>query len=59
MRRPIWLTKLMGVKHDRCDCSGGYAGQPVCECKMKSVKVVNGRYVGLSDYGPAPKEKSS
>lgn len=37
-----------------CNCIGPQNGQPLCPCAMRSVKIVNGRYVQVNDLGPAP-----
>jgi hypothetical protein len=37
-----------------CCCRGPQNGQPVCPCQMRSVQIVNGRYVRVTDLGPAP-----
>lgn len=37
-----------------CACMGPQNGQPLCPCRMKSVQIVDGRYVLPSrDLGPA------
>lgn len=39
-----------------CNCIGPQNGEPVCPCMMRSVRIVNGRYVRVErDLGPAPK----
>jgi hypothetical protein len=35
-----------------CLCVGPQDGQPLCPCRMRSVKVVDGRYVETIDHGP-------
>lgn len=37
-----------------CNCIGPQDGAPACPCMMRSVQVVNGRYVRITDLGPAP-----
>ncbi len=37
-----------------CGCIGPQNGEPVCPCQMRSVKVIDGRYVRVQDLGPAP-----
>lgn len=37
-----------------CFCLGPQPGQPLCPCRMRDVKVINGRYVETKDLGPAP-----
>ncbi len=36
-----------------CNCVGPQPGQPVCPCRMGSLKIVDGRYVEIIDHGPA------
>ncbi|QKC99153.1 hypothetical protein [Mesorhizobium sp. NZP2298] len=36
-----------------CGCIGPQNGQPLCPCAMRGVKIVDGRYVKVVDYGPA------
>ena len=38
-----------------CFCMGPQNGDPACPCKMKELKIVNGRYVKIIDYGPVRK----
>lgn len=43
-----------------CFCVGPQRGEPVCPCAMRTVQIINGRYVKPAvDLGPAPTEKSS
>lgn len=44
----------MMVDIKQCFCVGPQNGNPVCPCKMLSLKIVNGRYVETIDHGPAP-----
>lgn len=37
-----------------CFCTGPRPGEPVCPCMMRSVKVIDGRYMRITDLGPAP-----
>lgn len=37
-----------------CYCRGPQNGEPVCPCQMRDVKIVDGRYVRITDLGPAP-----
>lgn len=37
-----------------CNCIGPQNGEPACPCAMRSVRVVDGRYVRITDLGPAP-----
>lgn len=40
-----------------CNCVGPQDGQPVCPCRMRNVRVRDGRYVEETDLGPAyPKQ---
>lgn len=41
-----------------CNCIGPQNGQPVCPCRMRLVKIRNGRYVLEQDLGPAPSDIS-
>lgn len=36
-----------------CGCIGPQNGEPLCPCAMRGVKIVDGRYVKVVDYGPA------
>lgn len=47
-----WSKPLSGSY--TCGCVGPQNGEPLCPCKMRGVKVVNGRYViPAQDLGPA------
>lgn len=35
-----------------CACIGPQNGEPLCPCRMSTVRVVNGRYVETIDHGP-------
>lgn len=54
-----WPAELMRANQDNsqpmraCNCIGPQPGQPVCPCKMGSLKIVDGRYVEVIDHGPA------
>jgi len=37
-----------------CCCIGPQNGEPVCPCRMKYVTIKDGRYVSITDLGPAP-----
>ena len=37
-----------------CGCIGPQNGEPVCPCRMKYVTIKDGRYVSVTDLGPAP-----
>jgi len=38
-----------------CNCIGPQAGKPLCPCRMKNLRVVDGRYVEVIDHGLAVK----
>lgn len=38
-----------------CACLGPQNGQPLCPCKMRNVKEMNGRYVEVIDHGAVNK----
>lgn len=42
-----------------CGCVGPQNGQPLCPCRMRSVKVVDGRYVQVIDHGPAASDNDA
>ena len=37
-----------------CNCMGPQNGQPLCPCRMRDVKTIDGRYVRVEDLGPDP-----
>lgn len=37
-----------------CFCMGPQNGEPLCPCAMHGLKIVNGRWVRIEDFGPAP-----
>lgn len=40
-----------------CLCIGPQNGQPLCPCKMRNVKIRDGRYIQPEvDLGPVPEE---
>lgn len=41
-----------------CFCVGPQNGEPLCPCRMRSVRIVDGRYVQTIDLGPAPPPKT-
>lgn len=43
-----------GVPVESCGCRGPQNGEPVCPCMMRDVRIVDGRYVRITDLGPAP-----
>jgi hypothetical protein len=54
---PGLLSALIGsqaTKLHACNCVGPQDGQPLCPCRMSSVRIVDGRYVEVIDHGPAP-----
>ena len=40
-----------------CFCVGPQNGEPLCPCKMRGVKIIDGRYVRTEDLGPVKKGK--
>lgn len=36
-----------------CSCIGPQNGQPLCPCAMRGVQIIDGRYVRVTDLGPA------
>lgn len=48
------LTKPLEAASVACCCSGPQGNQPVCPCQMRSVQIIDGRYVRVVDLGPAP-----
>jgi hypothetical protein len=36
-----------------CNCIGPQCGQPLCPCQMRGVSIQDGRYVRVTDLGPA------
>jgi len=36
-----------------CNCIGPQDGNPVCPCRMGSLKIRDGRWVEIIDHGPA------
>ena len=36
-----------------CNCIGPQNGQPLCPCSMRGVQIIDGRYVRVTDLGPA------
>lgn len=39
-----------------CFCVGPQGDAPVCPCRMRSVRVENGRYVETIDHGPVERK---
>lgn len=37
-----------------CNCIDPQNGQPLCPCAMRGVQIIDGRYVRVTDLGPAP-----
>lgn len=55
MSRPLDLTRLVDTHFGAaCNCIGPQNGQPLCPCQMRGVTIQNGRYVRVTDLGPAP-----
>lgn len=42
----------MSIFTHNCNCMGPQNGEPVCPCQMRSVKIIDGRYVMIRDLGP-------
>jgi hypothetical protein len=42
------------INSSPCGCIGPQNGEPCCPCAMRSVTVKDGRYVRVTDLGPAP-----
>jgi len=42
-----------------CNCIGPRNGEPLCRCRMRNVKIVDGRYVEVLDHGPAQSWKQA
>lgn len=51
-RDTIWEQGDTPPSH-ACNCVGPRDGQPLCPCRMRSVHVVEGRFVEIVDHGPA------
>ncbi len=50
-KKQIW--QLSGPSTRSCFCVGPQDGQPLCPCRMRDVKIKNGRYVlPERDLGP-------
>lgn len=49
------------VRHEShsCGCVGPQGGQPLCPCRMRGLKVVDGRWVEVIDHGPAVEPESA
>lgn len=45
-----------GQSSSACFCVGPQGGAPVCPCRMRSVRVENGRYVETIDHGPVERK---
>lgn len=43
---------------NQCFCVGPQDGKSLCPCQMRSVKIIDGRYVKTTDLGPATREDS-
>ena len=48
------ITNTLYCHASACGCIGPQNGEPLCPCKMRGVKIVDGRYVRVEDLGPAP-----
>lgn len=42
-----------GLTSHACNCIGPQGGNPVCPCKMRGLKHVDGRWVEEIDHGPS------
>ena len=47
-----WQSSTHDLNGHLCNCIGPQNGQPLCPCRMRGVKVENGRYVQHIDHGP-------
>ena len=50
-------AKRQSIKNENeethvCCCIGPINGEPVCPCRMRNVKEVDGRYIEINDLGP-------
>lgn len=54
MNNQNWVAGGFVTVGHACNCIGPQNGQPLCPCAMRGVRVVNGRYVKVTDLGPAP-----
>lgn len=51
-----WLSGDETVaKTHVCFCLGPQDGAPLCPCRMKHLRIIDGRFVEVIDHGPAPK----
>ena len=41
-----------------CNCIGPQNGEPRCPCDMRGVTIKDGRYIKVTDLGPAPTKES-
>lgn len=48
------IASLASAASHACNCIGPQNGQPLCPCRMREVRIVDGRYVKTTDLGPAP-----
>lgn len=59
--RPDVVEKMLSIQQraeaQPCGCIGPQNGDPVCPCQMRSVRIVDGRYVRTIDLGPVPASK--
>jgi hypothetical protein len=48
-----WMDHKIKADESRsCNCIGPQNGEPLCPCQMRSVQIVDGRYVRINDLGP-------
>lgn len=53
MNSQQWLQDMQrNVQVTTCGCVGPQDGQPLCPCRMRGVREVNGRWVETIDHGP-------
>jgi hypothetical protein len=50
----VWSGR--GASH-ACNCIGPQNGNPVCPCRMRGLKQVEGRWVEVIDHGPVYYER--
>ena len=47
-----YTVSLQSADSHACCCVGPQNGDPLCPCQMRSVKIVDGRYIKTQDLGP-------
>ena len=58
LRKYFEQKSAAGAPSHACNCIGPQNGEPLCPCQMRSVEIVNGRYVRTDDLGPVSERKS-